>query len=204
MRPGQTYAALKREAAARERTFGEIVTLYALERFLARLMQTPHRDDFVLKGGVLLAAYGLRRPTRDIDAQLIDQALDEAHVLAVVQAIADVPADDALVLHVDRAWVEPIRDKDEYGGLRVHLPAHVHTFDVRTFKFPSFQQRAQVVTMRLEDLTPEQRAELEQLGATAADRFEALEPDEVTLARVEDLPPSAARVRDSSTSGSGE
>ncbi|WP_370511022.1 hypothetical protein [Cellulomonas sp. SLBN-39] len=34
---------------------------------------------------MLLAAYGLRRPTRDIDAQLVDQALDEAHLLTVVR-----------------------------------------------------------------------------------------------------------------------
>lgn len=134
MRPGQTYAALKRVATAQGRPFGEIVTLYALERFLARLTQTRHRDDFVLKGGVLLAAYGLRRPTRDIDAQLVDHALDEAHLLTVVRAVADVPAEDALVLHVEDAWVEQIRDEDEYAGIRVHVPARVHTFDVKTFK----------------------------------------------------------------------
>ncbi|MFC4615366.1 nucleotidyl transferase AbiEii/AbiGii toxin family protein [Cellulomonas algicola] len=133
MRPGQTYAALKREATARGRAFGEIVTLYALERFLARLTQTPYRDDFVLKGGVLLAAHGLRRPTRDIDAQLVDQTLDEVHLRAVVRAVAELPVDDALVLHVEDAWVEQIRDEDDYAGLRLHVPAHVHTFDVRTF-----------------------------------------------------------------------
>ncbi|GIG20641.1 hypothetical protein Cch01nite_13650 [Cellulomonas chitinilytica] len=108
--------------------------MYALERFLARLTQTPYRDDFVLKGGVLLAAYGLRRPTRDIDAQLIDRDLDAAHLLTVVRAVADVATEDALVLHVEDAWVEQIRDEDAYTGLRVHVAAHVHTFDVSTFK----------------------------------------------------------------------
>lgn len=134
MRPAQTYAALRREANARGRAFGEIVTLYALERFLARLTQTRYRDDFVLKGGVLLAAYGLRRPTRDIDAQLVDQDLDAEFLLDVVRAVADMTAEDALTLHVDDAWVEHIRDEDAYSGLRVHVPAHVHTFDVSTFK----------------------------------------------------------------------
>lgn len=134
MRPAQTYDALRREARTRGRAFEEIVTLYALERFLARLTLTPYRDDFVLKGGVLLAAHGLRRPTRDIDAQLVDQILDQQHLLDVVRAVAAVTADDAFVLHTERAWVEQIRDDDAYTGLRVHVPAHVHTFDVRTFK----------------------------------------------------------------------
>lgn len=134
MRPAQTYAALRRAANTRGRAFGEIVTLYALERFLARLTQTPYRDDFVLKGGVLLAAYGLRRPTRDIDAQLVDQSLDAEFLLSVVRAVAEVTAEDAVTLHIDDAWVEQIRDEDAYSGLRVHIPTHVHTFDVATFK----------------------------------------------------------------------
>ena len=40
---------------------------YALEGFLERLSRSRHRDRFVLKGGVLLAAFDERRPTRDVD-----------------------------------------------------------------------------------------------------------------------------------------
>jgi hypothetical protein len=39
----------------------------ALESFLDRLTQTVHVGDFVLQGGILLAAYGARRPTKDVD-----------------------------------------------------------------------------------------------------------------------------------------
>ena len=38
------------------------------ESFLDRLGRSGHGDDFVLKGGILLAAYGVRRPTKDADA----------------------------------------------------------------------------------------------------------------------------------------
>lgn len=34
----------------------ELQILYVLEALLARIAASPHRDDFVLKGGVLLAA----------------------------------------------------------------------------------------------------------------------------------------------------
>ena len=47
----------------------ELMVLYALEGLLARVALSEYRDDFVLKGGVLLAAFAARRPTRDIDFQ---------------------------------------------------------------------------------------------------------------------------------------
>lgn len=47
----------------------ELQTLYVLEALLARLAASRFRDDFVLKGGVLLAAFALRRPTKDVDLQ---------------------------------------------------------------------------------------------------------------------------------------
>lgn len=41
--------------------------MYALEGFLLRLASSPHNSKFVVKGGVLLAAYELRRPAADVD-----------------------------------------------------------------------------------------------------------------------------------------
>nr|WP_254646837.1 nucleotidyl transferase AbiEii/AbiGii toxin family protein [Streptomyces sp. GbtcB6] len=41
---------------------------YVLERFVYRLASSPlGREHFVLKGGLLLAQFGARRMTRDID-----------------------------------------------------------------------------------------------------------------------------------------
>jgi hypothetical protein len=63
-----------RSAAAQSRTGAptqEYLIRHVLESFLARLTQTPHADGFVLKGGILLAAYGVRRPTKDADANAI-------------------------------------------------------------------------------------------------------------------------------------
>lgn len=45
----------------------EYLTRYMLESFLDRLTRTVHVEDFVLKGGILLAVYGVRRPTKDVD-----------------------------------------------------------------------------------------------------------------------------------------
>ena len=64
---GQAFLALRSKALSAGRTTAEYLRLYALEGFLLRLANSSHRNRFVLKGGVLLAAYELRRPTADVD-----------------------------------------------------------------------------------------------------------------------------------------
>lgn len=126
---GQAYLALRRQAKAAGRTTAEYLRLYALEGFLLRLARSPQKNRFVLKGGVLLAAYGLRRPTTDIDGAAL-QTPNE--VEAIRQFIADVastalPAglDDGLTFDLDNVTAEVIRDGDEYSGVRVRLPARL-------------------------------------------------------------------------------
>jgi hypothetical protein len=92
-----------------------------LEGFLARLVESAYADRLILKGGVLLAALDVRRPTRDVDFQGQYMSNDVGQVLAIVKAIASAPIDDGLVLHADAAIAETIRDQDEYSGVRVTL-----------------------------------------------------------------------------------
>lgn len=117
------YLQLQKVARARKRPADEIFTLYGLERFLARLSATPYADDFCLKGGVLLSAHALRRPTRDIDMQALDLQLDVDHLTETLKAVCDVVVDDGLVFDLASMQIEQIRDEDEYNGLRVSLPA---------------------------------------------------------------------------------
>lgn len=60
---GQTYLALRKKAREDRRPVDELLQLYVLEAFLARLAESQLLDQLVLKGGVLLAAFGERRPT---------------------------------------------------------------------------------------------------------------------------------------------
>lgn len=68
---GSAYNDLRNLARRQGRDPAEFFTLYALEGFLARLAGSEHAQDFVLKGGVLMAAFAARRPTRDIDLAAI-------------------------------------------------------------------------------------------------------------------------------------
>jgi len=147
----QTFAALQRIARQQGRAVQELLTLYVLEQFLARLGESAFADSFVLKGGVLLAGYGLRRPTRDVDMQAIDFVLDENHCREVAAAVARADTDDGVVFEAVPIRIEQIRDEEEYSGIRVHIRAQLHSarmavkLDISTGD-PMFPQ-AQRVTM---------------------------------------------------------
>jgi predicted nucleotidyltransferase component of viral defense system len=124
---GRTYLDLQNLARRTGRPTDELHQLYALEGFLARLAASPNRDRLVLKGGVLLAAYDVRRPTRDVDlqAERLSNELDD--VLGMVRQTAAVPVDDGLLFELASARARPIRDEDTYGGARVQLTATLAT-----------------------------------------------------------------------------
>jgi Nucleotidyl transferase AbiEii toxin, Type IV TA system len=122
---GAAYLDLQRQARQNGRLTAELLQLYALEGFLARLEASPARDQFVLKGGVLLAAFGNRRPTRDIDLSGIDVKNDAATVLNLVRSVLTIPLpeDDGLTYQADSASVEVIREEGNYSGVRVSATA---------------------------------------------------------------------------------
>jgi hypothetical protein len=115
---GRTYLDLQNLARRSGRPTAELHQLYVLECFLDRLARSPYADRFVLKGGVLLAAYEMRRPTRDVDLRADRLAADPAAVLDAVRRIATYPMEDGAVFGVDGARAEVIRDEDEYNGRR--------------------------------------------------------------------------------------
>lgn len=129
---GRPYLDLQNLARLQRRPTDELHQLYALEGFLARLSTSRYADRLVLKGGVLLAAFDARRPTRDIDVQARAIAGDREAVLGLVREIAATPAEDGLVFDVAGAVAEVIRDGDEYSGVRVTLTARLATAKLST------------------------------------------------------------------------
>jgi predicted nucleotidyltransferase component of viral defense system len=117
---GQAFLALRSKAQSAGRTTAEYLRLYALEGFLLRLANSSHKDTLVLKGGVLLAAYELRRPTADIDLAAIQTPNEVEFMRELVTDIAATPLpeglDDGLIM-----------EGETYGGVRVRLVAHLAT-----------------------------------------------------------------------------
>lgn len=123
----QKYRALQSLARASDRSMQELLTLYALECFLSRVAQSPMRENLVLKGGVLLAAFDARRPTRDIDFSGVNIDNDAKYILTLCSEIGAIVQDDGIVFDFSVASVETIRDDDEYSGVRVSIIAVLHT-----------------------------------------------------------------------------
>ena len=63
---------------------------YAMERFLERISVSRYRDNFILKGGMLVSSMiGIdQRSTMDVDATMTGQTLSPANALRIVGEIA--------------------------------------------------------------------------------------------------------------------
>ena len=122
---GRAYLDLQARARQEGRPADELLTLYVLERFLYRLSVSAHRDRLILKGGMLLSAFGQRRPTRDIDL-LAETTSNEPEVIAaLVREIAAVEADDGVVYETGQTSTRMIREQDLHAAVRVAVPARI-------------------------------------------------------------------------------
>lgn len=124
---GRAYLDLQNRARREGRSTQELLVLYALERFLARLSVSPHAGTFVLKVGMLLAALKARRATIDADLLATHLANDQDAVLARVVEIAATPTDreDGVEYLLRTARARTIRDGNLYAGVRVTMDARV-------------------------------------------------------------------------------
>lgn len=120
---GRAYLDVQNLARRLRRPTGELLHLYALEGFLDRLSRSLDADRLVLKGGMLLAVWDARRPTRDIDLSGHRISGEVEDVLALVRRVAGIDIDDGLSFDAESATAEPIREDDDYSGVRVILPA---------------------------------------------------------------------------------
>ncbi len=111
-------------AKAQNQPFDVILVRYALERLLYRLSISPHRNRFVLKGGLLVTLWvdDAMRVTRDVDFLGYGDADAEA-LKAVFTEIMSIESDDALAFNTDTLTTEPIRSEVEYGGTRLRTVA---------------------------------------------------------------------------------
>ena len=116
-----TFVRLQKLARTQSRTVDELARSYVLEGMLDRIFACPFAADFVLKGGVLLAAYALRRPTKDIDVEVSRIRNNATDVTARITEIADIGLDDGIAFDLDFIRAETIRDDDDYQGIRVRL-----------------------------------------------------------------------------------
>jgi hypothetical protein len=106
-----------------DRPFGELLQYYAMERFLYRLSRSEYRDDFILKGALLLTVWNtpVGRPTTDIDLLGTTDNSIEKMVVIVKELCAVEVERDGLVFDESTVAGEQIIQDADYEGVRVHV-----------------------------------------------------------------------------------
>lgn len=110
-----------------------LLVRYANERLLHRLVSSPHAASFILKGAALFTVWTGRahRATRDIDFL----GFGEPTIVRLRSVFDDVLRvevdDDGVRFDVASLEIGPIREDQEYGGVRITLRAEIAGAQVR-------------------------------------------------------------------------
>ena len=94
---------------------------YMMERFLERISLSEYKNQFILKGGMLVAAMvGLdARATMDLDATIKGTNVSVEDVEMIISQIISIPLDDGVVFRVKR--ISEIMEEADYPGVRVSM-----------------------------------------------------------------------------------
>ena len=101
--------------------FNSVMRFYVYDRFVERLSKSKYKDNFILKGGFYLSKlFGLdNRSTMDIDTAIRKTKISEENIIKMITEIINIDVDDNVKFGIEKT--EPIRDEDEYGGLRITI-----------------------------------------------------------------------------------
>lgn len=96
---------------------------YMMERFIERLSKSKHKDQLILKGGMLITAMvGLdTRTTMDLDTTIKGIQLNLNSIEALINDIISVDVDDGVSFSIKA--ISEIMEEADYPGLRVSLEA---------------------------------------------------------------------------------
>lgn len=104
-------------------TVNEVLQNYMFERILERLSVSKYKNNFILKGGLLLSSImGIdTRTTMDMDTCIKGMDLTEEQLYEVLQEILNIDVNDGVKFEIRNS--QPIREEDDYGGLKYNLLA---------------------------------------------------------------------------------
>ena len=100
-----------------------VLQTYMLERLLERISISKYKDNFILKGGMLISAMlGIdSRTTMDMDTTIKGLPLTKDNITNIMDEICNIEIDDNVTLKINK--VELIREDDDYGGYRITFEA---------------------------------------------------------------------------------
>ena len=107
-----------------------LLRIYMMERFLERITYSKYKDDFIVKGGILVTSMiGISmRSTMDIDTTIRNFDLTKEETTRIINEIKDISLDDHIEFILND--VSDIMDNMEYPGIRIHMDAKLENLIV--------------------------------------------------------------------------
>lgn len=127
--PEQLKGSIRSMAAKKNLRAQEVLQMFLFERVLERLANSAYKDNFILKGGLLISfMIGIsERTTMDMDTTVRGIQMEEDEIVKAVKEIISVDVDDGINFEYES--IEPIREDDAYNNFRVHLRAKYGKID---------------------------------------------------------------------------
>ena len=135
-----------------------VLQTYMLERLLERISISKYKDNFILKGGMLISAMlGIdSRTTMDMDTTIKGFPLTKDNITNIMDEICNIEIDDNVTLKINK--VELIREDDDYGGYRITFEAKYNNempvimkIDITTGDKITYKEIKYSFTLMLED-----------------------------------------------------
>ncbi|MBE5959173.1 MAG: nucleotidyl transferase AbiEii/AbiGii toxin family protein [Lachnospiraceae bacterium] len=119
----QLKAKIRNVSKGNDRIAKSYIRIYFMERFMERVSLSKYRDNFILKGGMLVSSLlGIDlRSTMDIDTTVESLPLTKEYMLEVLDEICNIELEDNIVFKVVK--IDNIMDDFEYPGLRINMEA---------------------------------------------------------------------------------
>ena len=98
-----------------------LIRIFFMERFLERVSMSEYRDQFILKGGMLVSSLlGINvRATMDIDTTVRALPITEQDISRIVLEICAIKIEDRISFQITN--VETIMEDFDYPGIRLHM-----------------------------------------------------------------------------------
>ena len=127
--PEQLKGAISSMAAKKNLRAQEVLQMFLFERIIDRLAASSFRDNFILKGGLLISSMiGIgERTTMDMDTTVRGIQMEEDEIVSAVKEIIAMDVGDGISFEFQK--IEPIREDDAYNNFRVHLRAKYGKID---------------------------------------------------------------------------
>lgn len=108
----------------------EILQRYMFERILERISLSNYKDNFILKGGLLLSAmFGIdNRTTKDMDTTITGIDVSKDKMIIILNNILNIDLKDGVKF--DIIDITNIREDDEYGGNKYHIVGNLQALKI--------------------------------------------------------------------------